>query len=174
MAKSIETGSPIAVANQSSLSPLAGKPTTKEMLVDVARLELAYFERRPDLQDPDEHYRELTGEFGISYYTRIDAPASREQRRRLQKLSPDTVRERDLAGEPITAKLTRSPGNNAPIGGLKIKSQSGWFAARPSRTEDIYKIYAESFKGKQHLNSIVDEAQMIVNNALGSSAAGPQ
>jgi phosphoglucomutase len=123
-------------------------------------------------KDPGEHYRELTAEFGFSYYTRIDAPASPEQKGKLQQLSPDAVQESGLAGEPITAKLTRAPGNNAPIGGLKVVAKTGWFAARPSGTEDIYKIYAESFQSEQHLNSIVTEAQNIVNNALRSSAAG--
>ena len=121
-------------------------------------------------KDPGEHYRELTAEFGTSYYTRIDAPASPEQKSKLQKLSPDAVKESDLAGEPITAKLTRAPGNNASIGGLKVVAKSGWFAARPSGTENIYKVYAESFKSEQHLSSIVAEAQKIVNNALRSSA----
>ena len=125
-------------------------------------------------KDPGEHYRELTTEFGTPYYTRIDAPATSEQKTRLQKLSPDAVKESDLAGERITAKLTRAPGNNAPIGGLKVVAASGWFAARPSGTEDIYKIYAESFKSQAHLNSIVNEAQQMVNNALGASAAVPQ
>jgi phosphoglucomutase len=125
-------------------------------------------------KDPGEHYRELTAEFGTPYYTRIDAPASPEQKSRLQKLSPDAVNESDLAGEPIIAKLTRAPGNNAHIGGLKVVTKGGWFAARPSGTENIYKIYAESFESEQHLNSIVAEAQKIVNNALRSSAAGQQ
>jgi len=125
-------------------------------------------------KDPGEHYRELTAEFGTPYYTRIDAPATSEQKAQLQKLSPDAVKESDLAGEPITAKLTRAPGNNAPIGGLKVVAASGWFAARPSGTEDIYKIYAESFKSEAHLNAIVNEAQEMVNNALGSSSVGPQ
>ena len=119
-------------------------------------------------KDPGEHYRELTAEFGSPCYTRIDAPATPEQKSKLQKLSPDAVKESDLAGEPITAKLTTAPGNGAPIGGLKVVSTSGWFAARPSGTEDIYKIYAESFKGQTHLNAIVSEAQEMVNNALGS------
>ncbi|HLJ48356.1 MAG TPA: phosphoglucomutase (alpha-D-glucose-1,6-bisphosphate-dependent) [Bryobacteraceae bacterium] len=117
-------------------------------------------------KDPGEHYRELTAEFGAPQYTRIDAPASAEQRARLQKLSPDSVKESRLAGEPITAKLTNAPGNNAPIGGLKVVTSSGWFAARPSGTEDIYKIYAESFQGEAHLNLIVSEAREIVNRAL--------
>jgi|HubBroStandDraft_2_1064218.scaffolds.fasta_scaffold60336_2 phosphoglucomutase len=117
-------------------------------------------------KDPGEHYRELTVEFGTPYYTRIDAPATREQKTRLQKLSSEAVKESTLAGERITAKLTRAPGNDAPIGGLKVVTDSGWFAARPSGTEDIYKIYAESFKDEAHLNSIVSEAQAIVSNAL--------
>ena len=119
-------------------------------------------------KDPGEHYRELTAEFGTPYYTRIDAPASAEQKAKLQKLSPDAVKESDLAGEPITAKLTAAPGNGAPIGGLKVVARSGWFAARPSGTENIYKIYAESFQNQAHLNAILSEAQQIVNNALGS------
>jgi phosphoglucomutase len=110
-------------------------------------------------KDPGEHYRELTGEFGTSYYTRIDAAASPEQKSKLQKLSPGAVKESDFVGEPITAKLTRAPGNNASIGGLKVVAKSGWFAARPSGTENVYKIYAESFKSELHLNSIVAEAQ---------------
>jgi phosphoglucomutase len=122
-------------------------------------------------KDPGEHYRELTAEFGTPYYTRIDAPATPEQKARLQKLSPDAVKESDLAGEPITAKLTKAPGNQAPIGGLKVVAESGWFAARPSGTENIYKIYAESFSSQSHLNAIVSEAQEMVNNALGPSAA---
>jgi phosphoglucomutase len=119
-------------------------------------------------KDPGEHYRELTAEFGTPYYTRIDAPATPEQKSKLQKLSPDAVKESDLAGEPITAKLTKAPGNDAPIGGLKVVATSGWFAARPSGTENIYKIYAESFKSQSHLNAIVSEAQEMVNNALSS------
>ena len=121
-------------------------------------------------KDPGEHYRELMAEFGNAYYTRIDAPASPEQKRELEKLSPDAVKESDLSGEPITAKLTRAPGNDAAIGGLKVVAKSGWFAARPSGTENVYKMYAESFKSEQHLNSMIAEAQKIVNNALRSSA----
>jgi phosphoglucomutase len=124
--------------------------------------------------NPGEHYRELTTEFGTPYYTRIDAPATPEQKAKLQKLSPDAVKELDLAGEPITAKLTKAPGNNAPIGGLKVVAQTGWFAARPSGTENIYKIYAESFKSQAHLAAIVSEAQQMVNNALGSSTVVSQ
>ncbi|MGB0036810.1 MAG: phosphoglucomutase (alpha-D-glucose-1,6-bisphosphate-dependent) [Candidatus Acidiferrales bacterium] len=125
-------------------------------------------------KDPGEHYCDLTAEFGTPYYTRIDAPVSPEQKSKLQQLSPDAVKESGLAGEPIMAKLTRAPGNNAPIGGLKVVAKSGWFAARPSGTENIYKIYAESFRSEQHLDSIVAEAQEIVNNALRSSAARGQ
>lgn len=120
-------------------------------------------------KDPGLHYRELTAEFGAPFYTRIDAIASPAQKQKLQKLSPDAVKESELAGEPIIAKLTSAPGNNAPIGGLKVVTKGGWFAARPSGTEDIYKIYAESFNGESHLNAIVAEAQEIVSNALGQS-----
>jgi phosphoglucomutase len=120
-------------------------------------------------RDPGEHYRELTAEFGTPYYIRIDAPATPEQKARLSKLSPESVKESELAGEPITARLTSAPGNNAPIGGLKVTAASGWFAARPSGTENIYKIYAESFKDQAHLDAIVAEARQIVNNALAGS-----
>ncbi len=118
-------------------------------------------------KDPGEHYRELAAEFGTSYYTRIDAPATAEQKARLRTLTPEAVREETLAGEPITAKLTRAPGNDAAIDGLKIVTPSGWFAARPSGTESIYKIYAESFRGAAHLDALVKEAQELVNTALG-------
>ena len=120
-------------------------------------------------KDPGEHYQELAAEFGTSYYTRIDAPATPEQKARLEKLSPEVVKAETLAGEPITAKLTRAPGNNAPIGGLKVVATSGWFAARPSGTENIYKIYAESFRNEGHLEALVSEAQEMVNDALGTS-----
>jgi len=120
-------------------------------------------------KDPGEHYRELTAELGTPYYTRVDAAATPAQKAQLGKLSPDTVKESRLAGEPIVAKLTRAPGNDAPIGGLKVVAASGWFAARPSGTENIYKIYAESFRDQAHLGALVREAQAIVNNALGAS-----
>jgi len=120
-------------------------------------------------KDPGEHYQELAAEFGSPYYTRIDAPATPEQKERLEKLSPEAVKESSLAGEPIVAKLTRAPGNDAPIGGLKVVAASGWFAARPSGTENIYKIYAESFQNQAHLDAIVSEAEEIVNNALKSA-----
>jgi phosphoglucomutase len=117
-------------------------------------------------KDPGEQYRELTAELGASHYTRLDAPATPEQKARLQKLSPEAVKESRLAGEPITAKLTRAPGNDAPIDGLKVVAPSGWFAARPSGTENLYKIYAESFRDQAHLDALVGEAQEIVDNAL--------
>ena len=117
-------------------------------------------------KDPGEHYRALTAELGASHYTRIDAPATPAQKARLGKLAPEAVTESKLAGEPITAKLTRAPGNDAPIGGLKVIAAGGWFAARPSGTENIYKVYAESFKSPAHLDAIVREAQAMVESAL--------
>jgi phosphoglucomutase len=120
-------------------------------------------------KDPGEHFRELTAEFGTPFYTRIDAAATPEQKAQLSKLSPEAVKESKLAGDAITAKLTRAPGNHAAIGGLKVVTASGWFAARPSGTENIYKIYAESFRDEAHLQTIVSEAQQIVNNALAGS-----
>ena len=122
-------------------------------------------------KDPGALYEELTAEFGTPFYTRIDAPATPEQKARLQKLSPHAIANDTLAGEPITAKLTSAPGNGAPIGGLKVLTQNGWFAARPSGTEEIYKIYAESFRDQNHLAAIVEEAQEIVNGALRSSTS---
>ncbi|HYK37446.1 phosphoglucomutase (alpha-D-glucose-1,6-bisphosphate-dependent) [Alloacidobacterium sp.] len=117
-------------------------------------------------KDPGQHFTELVWKFGMPYYTRIDAPATPEQKAKLSKLSADSVKESRMAGEKIAAKLTKAPGNNAPIGGLKVVTENGWFAARPSGTENLYKIYAESFKDEAHLDSIVDEAQQIVANAL--------
>ncbi len=119
-------------------------------------------------KDPGEHYRALTAEFGIPYYTRIDAPATPEQKARLERLSPEAVKASDLAGEPIVAKLMRAPGNGAPIEGLKVVTRNGWFAARPSGTEAVYKIYAESFRDEAHLEDILSEAQEMVNTALAS------
>jgi phosphoglucomutase len=121
-------------------------------------------------KDPGDHYRELTAEFGTPFYARIDAPATSEQKAKLEKLSPEAVKESTLVGEVITAKLTRAPGNNAHIGGLKVTTANGWFAARPSGTEDIYKIYAESFQGEAQLKAILSEAQTIVNGALAAGA----
>ena len=117
-------------------------------------------------KDPGLHYQELTAEFGTPYYTRIDAPATPEQKNLLKKLSPESVTATELAGEPITTKLTRAPGNDASIGGLKVVSASGWFAARPSGTENIYKLYAESLKSADHLATIVEQAQEIVSRSL--------
>ena len=117
-------------------------------------------------KDPGEHFNALTTEFGRPHYTRIDAAATPEQKSKLSKLSPEAVKESALAGDAITAKLTKAPGNHAAVGGLKVTTANGWFAARPSGTENIYKIYAESFRDEAHLNTIVSEAQQIVNNAL--------
>ena len=122
-------------------------------------------------KDPGEHYRELTGEFGAPCYTRIDAPATTEQKASLKNLSPEAVKESSLAGEPIIAKLSHAPGNNAPIDGLKVIARSGWFAARPSGTEAVYKIYAESFKDEAHLDAIVYEARGMVNAAISGLGA---
>ena len=113
-------------------------------------------------KDPGEHYRELAAELGCPCYTRIDAPATPAQKARLRKLSAADVRESSLAGEPITATLTRAPGNDAAVGGLKVTTECGWFAARPSGTEDVYKLYAESFKGSAHLDAIVAEGRRMV------------
>ena len=118
-------------------------------------------------KDPGVHFQEIASEFGTPFYTRIDAQASADQKNRLKKLSPDAVDAQELAGEPITEKLTRAPGNNASIGGLKIVSGSGWFAARPSGTEQIYKLYAESLKSAEHLAAIVEQAQEIVSRSIG-------
>jgi len=117
-------------------------------------------------KDPGEHFREIAEEFGTPHYTRVDAPATQEQKAKLQKLSPGDVKEAVLAGEPILEKLTSAPGNKAPLGGLKVVTANGWFAARPSGTENLYKIYAESFKDQSHLDSLVNEAQQIVDRAL--------
>jgi phosphoglucomutase len=117
-------------------------------------------------KDPGEHYSEIVADFGAPFYTRIDAPATAEQRKKLQSLSATDVSAHNLAGEPIIAKLTRAPGNLAPVGGLKVVAESGWFAARPSGTENVYKIYAESFRGQDHLNAVLAEAEQMVNRAL--------
>jgi len=117
-------------------------------------------------RDPGQHFQELVAEFGMPHYTRIDSAATPEQKAKLEKLAPTDVQESDLAGEPIQSKLTTAPGNGAPIGGLKVVTKSGWFAARPSGTENVYKIYAESFQSEAHLQAIVGEAQQIVDHAL--------
>lgn len=122
-------------------------------------------------RDPAQHYRELTGKFGAPVYKRIDAQANSAQKNVLKNLSPETIRATTLAGDPITARLTRAPGNQASIGGLKVTTENGWFAARPSGTEEIYKIYAESFVDEAHLNRLIDEAQTIVSDAFITAGA---
>ena len=117
-------------------------------------------------KEPGEHFREISERFGKPYYTRLDVPSSAEQKTALANLSPDAVEDSQLAGEPITARLIRAPGNNAPIGGLKVVATNGWFAVRPSGTENILKIYAESLISQKHLDTIVAEARRIVDNAL--------
>ena len=123
-------------------------------------------------RDPGEMYRELTRELGEPLYDRVESPATPGQKERLRRLSPEQVRRTDLAGEKIRNVITRAPGNDAPIGGLKVAAESGWFAARPSGTENIYKIYAESFRGAEHLRRILEEARTIVGDALAAPAAG--
>jgi phosphoglucomutase len=122
-------------------------------------------------KEPGEHFRQIAGEFGTPYYTRSDEPATPAQKAVLKKLSSEQVRETELAGELITAKLTNAPGNGAPIGGLKVVAQNGWFAARPSGTENVYKIYAESFTSQAHLDRIMSEARQIVARALSGAGA---
>jgi phosphoglucomutase len=117
-------------------------------------------------KDPGQIYTELTAKYGNPVYERIDAAATKEQKAKLAKLSPTQVTAKELAGEPITAILTEAPGNHAPIGGLKVTTENGWFAARPSGTEDVYKIYAESFQGHEHLEQIQTEAQQLIDKAL--------
>jgi phosphoglucomutase len=118
-------------------------------------------------RSPSQLHAELTERYGASAYARVDAPATREQKAALARLSPDDVAATELAGEPITAKLTRAPGNDAPIGGLKVVTENAWFAARPSGTEDVYKVYAESFRGREHLAQVQEEAKAVVAAALG-------
>ncbi|NOK09886.1 phosphoglucomutase (alpha-D-glucose-1,6-bisphosphate-dependent) [Corallococcus exercitus] len=117
-------------------------------------------------KDPGEHYQDLAKKFGAPLYTRIDQPATSAQKAALKKLSPEAVKATSLAGEPILQRLTRAPGNNADLGGLKVTTENGWFAARPSGTEDVYKIYAESFRDQAHLDTIVQEARAIVSEAF--------
>jgi phosphoglucomutase len=131
------------------------------MILDLLAAEITATGR-----DPGQRFEEIAGRFGTPHYTRIDAPATPAQKAALGRLSPEAVRASTLAGEPITARLTRAPGNDAPIGGLKVTAANGWFAARPSGTEDVYKIYAESFRSPEHLAQIVDEAREIVARAL--------
>ena len=119
-------------------------------------------------RDPGEIYRELTREFGEPITDRIEAPVTLAQKDRLAKLTPEQIRSTELAGEKIRAILTHAPGNGAPIGGLKVITESGWFAARPSGTENLYKIYVESFRGQDHVGRIAQEAQAIVHDAIGA------
>jgi phosphoglucomutase len=120
-------------------------------------------------RDPGDRYEELAGRFGRPAYRRVDAPATREQKEVLKRLSPEQVQASELAGEPITGVLTAAPGNGAPIGGLKVVTGQGWFAARPSGTEDVYKVYAESFRGEQHLERILEEAKALVADTLAAA-----
>jgi phosphoglucomutase len=120
-------------------------------------------------KDPGRYYQSLTETFGTPYYTRIDGPVTSEQKNRLKGISPEAVTATDLVGEPILLKLTRAPGNHAPIGGLKVVAKNGWFAARPSGTENVYKLYAESFKSQSHLEAIVEEAQTMILQTIGGS-----
>ena len=120
-------------------------------------------------RDPGELYRELTKELGEPMYDRIDAAATAAQKTILSKLSLDQVQAAELTGDTIVAKLTTAPGNGASIGGLKVVTEQGWFAARPSGTDDVYKLYAESFKGKDHLKRIQEEAQALITTALALS-----
>ena len=121
-------------------------------------------------KDPGVIYKELVSEFGESFYDRVEAKASAEQKDALKKLSSDKIQHKEMAGEQITHILTKAPGNDASIEGLRVSTENGWFAARPSGTEDIYKIYAESFVSRDHLQQILGEAQTIVNSALGVKA----
>ncbi len=123
-------------------------------------------------RDPGEHYADLTREFGAPVYERIDAPATKEQKAALSKLSPSQVTAKTLAGERIEAMLTTAPGNGAAIGGLKVVTANGWFAARPSGTEDVYKLYAESFLGADHLRKIQEEAQALIARVFSSPGLG--
>jgi phosphoglucomutase len=124
-------------------------------------------------RDPGEIYREFANEFGEPVYDRVEAPATPEQKKILKNLSSQDISKKELAGEKIESILTQAPGNKAPIGGLKVTTKSGWFAVRPSGTENIYKIYAESFRGADHLRRILEEAQSIVNDAFKMISTAP-
>jgi phosphoglucomutase len=117
-------------------------------------------------EDPGTTYTKLTKELGDPAYRRIDAPATADEKKTLLALSPDAITTKELAGEPITSIITRAPGNDAPIGGLKVSAKDAWFAVRPSGTEEIYKLYAESFRGEEHLDQVIAEARTIVASVL--------
>jgi len=119
-------------------------------------------------RDPSVHYAEITRELGAPVYRRVDTPCTPGAKAGFRRLTPELVTAVTLAGDPITAKLTRAPGNDAPIGGLKVTTENGWFAARPSGTENIYKLYAESFRDETHLGRILDEARELVGRAIGA------
>jgi phosphoglucomutase len=200
-----------------TVSPLAGRPAPRQMLVDPACLEREYFQHRPELDDPQQQisfgtsghrgsslrgsfteahilaitqaicdFRRMQGTNGPLFmgrdthalsapcYLRIDAPATAQQMARLKSLSPESVRASSLAGEPIIARLGRAPSNDAAIDGVNIMSASGWFAARPSGAEAVYKIYAESFRGEARVNAIAREAQAIMNAALAEPSVPSQ
>jgi phosphoglucomutase len=123
-------------------------------------------------REPGEHYRELTRRFGEPRYERLDAPVTPEQKPVLERLSPQQIQATALVGEKIQTILTAAPGNGAPIGGIKVIAEHGWFAARPSGTEEVYKIYAESFKGADHLQHILEEAQVLIGKALAAAGQG--
>jgi phosphoglucomutase len=123
-------------------------------------------------RDPGEHYRELTRRFGEPRYERLDAPVTPEQKQVLERLSPQQIQATALAGEKIRTIITAAPGNSAPIGGIKVIAEHGWFAARPSGTEEVYKIYAESFQGEDHLRRILEEAQALIGKAFAAAAQG--
>jgi len=116
-------------------------------------------------KDPAEHYRDLTGMFGDSLYERLDIPASPEQKKAVEKLAPGDIRTREVAGEPILARMTKAPANDAPIGGLKVVTENGWFALRPSGTENVLKVYTESFRDRGHLERIQAEARHVIEEA---------
>ena len=145
-----------------------GKPCIRDLRFPVSRLlgllaaEMTAWHGR----DPGALYRDLAEELGEPVYERVDAPATPEEKATLSALSPSQVEARELAGDPIREILTAAPGNGAPLGGLKVATEAGWFAARPSGTENVYKIYAESFSGEAHLAAIVDEARALVSEAL--------
>ena len=166
------------------VSPLAGQPAEPSMLIKVPRLLTAYFTGQPDptvpsqraaeitvqtKRDPSEAYVGLTRELGVPFYERIDAPATAEQKELLKTLAPDQIGMTELAGEPIRAKLTAAPGSSLPLGGIKVVAENGWFAARPSGTEDVYKIYAESFRSADHLHHIQQEAQEAIGRLFMSA-----